>query len=71
MQNFQDYLKQATAVHNEIIQHLANNDDTPSLELAAIFENAANLYLDISDEISMSQKKSDGRIIEEMGSDSE
>ena len=69
MKNCSDYLKRVTLVHNEMVQHLVNNGDTPSLELAAMFENAANLYLDISDEISMSQKKSDSGITEETGSD--
>ena len=69
MKNCRDYLKRVTLVHNEIVQRLVNNGDTPSLELAAMFENAANLYLDISDEISMSQKKSDSTITKETGSD--
>ena len=51
MQEYHDYLKQVTSIHNETIRRLVNNDSTPPLELAAMFEDIANLYLDISDEI--------------------
>ena len=51
MQEYHAYLKQVTSIHNETIRRLVNNDSTPPLELAAMFEDIANLYLDISDEI--------------------
>ena len=51
MQEYHDHLKQVTAIHHETIRRLVNNDNTPPLELAAMFEDVANLYLDISEKI--------------------
>jgi len=51
MEDYHEYLKQVTAIHNETIQRLINNDSTPPLELAEMFEDIANLYVDISEEI--------------------
>jgi hypothetical protein len=51
MQDYQEYLKQVTLIHQEAIQRLINYDHTPPLELAEMFEGIANQYLDISEQI--------------------
>ena len=51
MQEYQEYLKQVTLIHQETIRRLINYDHTPPLELAEMFEGIANQYLDISEQI--------------------
>jgi hypothetical protein len=51
MQEYQEYLKQVTLIHQEAIRRLINYDHTPPLELAEMFEGIANQYLDISEQI--------------------
>lgn len=51
MQDYFNYIKEVTAIHNETVRRLVDRDDTPPLELADLFEDVANRYLDISDEI--------------------
>jgi len=49
--DYRDYLKRVTAIHTEMVQRLADNERTNPLELAALFEDAANRYLDIAEDI--------------------
>ena len=48
---YRQYLRQLTAVQTETIRRLLEADATPPLELAAMLEDMANVYLDISDNI--------------------
>jgi hypothetical protein len=49
--DYRQHLQQVTAIQTETIRRLIANDATPPLEMAAVLEDMANLYLDISDEI--------------------
>jgi hypothetical protein len=51
MVEFQQYLREVTAIQAETIRRLVNNGATPPMEFAAVLEDIANLYLDISDDI--------------------
>ena len=51
MRDYYAYAKRVTAIHHEAMRRLLGRDDTHPLELAEMFENAANLYLDISEGI--------------------
>lgn len=51
MQDYRDYVKRVTAIHKEAIQRLVDCEDTNLLELAELFEDVSNLYLDISEDI--------------------
>ncbi len=49
--DYRQHLKQVMTIHTETVRRLVNNDSTPPLEMAAVLEDIANLYLDMSDEI--------------------
>lgn len=51
MQNYFDYVKRVTTIQNEAVRRLVNCEDTDPLELAELFEDIANRYLDISEKI--------------------
>ncbi len=51
MQEYRDYIKRVTAIHHETVRRLADRDDTNLLELAEMFEDVANHYLSISEDI--------------------
>lgn len=51
MGDFREYLQRVTAIQNETIRRLVSDDATPPLEVAAVLEDIANLFLDLSDEI--------------------
>lgn len=51
MQDFRQYLREVTAIQGETIRRLVHDDSTPPLEVAAVLEDVANQFLDISDEI--------------------
>jgi hypothetical protein len=51
MREYYDYVKQVTAIHNEAVRRLVDFEDTNLLELAELFEDAANHYYDISERI--------------------
>jgi hypothetical protein len=53
--DYRQYLRRVMAIHNEAIRRLAKNENLPAIELAAMFEDIANQYLDISDEIRWSE----------------
>jgi hypothetical protein len=51
MRDYRQYLREATTIQSETIRRLVDNEATPPLEVAAVLEDIANLYLDISDDI--------------------
>ena len=51
MQSYGDYVKRVTAIHHETVRRLVDHDGTNPRDIAAFFEDVANIYLDISEEI--------------------
>lgn len=51
MPEYQQFLRQITAIQTETIRRLVDNGATPPLEFAAVLEDIANQFLDISEEI--------------------
>ena len=49
MRGYYAYVKRVTAIHHEAVRRLIASGDTDPQELAALFEDTANLYLDISE----------------------
>ena len=48
---FQRDLRRIVSIHTVMFQKLLNEDEGLSLELAALFEDVGNRYLDISEQI--------------------
>jgi hypothetical protein len=48
---YRHYLKDITAIQAETVRRLVDNDATPPMEMAAVLEDIANKFLDMSDEI--------------------
>lgn len=48
--DYRSHLRDITAIQTETVRRLVNSD-TPPLEMAAVLEDIANKFLDISDEI--------------------
>jgi hypothetical protein len=48
---YRKYLKDITAIQTETVRRLIENDATPPMEMAAMLEDIANKFLDMSDEI--------------------
>jgi hypothetical protein len=51
LQEYRQYLREVTVIQTETIRRLIADDATPPLEMAAVLEDIANLFLDISDDI--------------------
>ena len=51
MKSYCEYMKRVTAIHKETVKRLLDCEQTDLLEIAALFEDTANLYMDISEEI--------------------
>ncbi len=51
MREYYAYLRRVAAIHHEAVRRLVDHGDTNPLELAELFEDTANLYLDISENI--------------------
>ncbi len=51
MQDYRRYLREVTAIQSETLRRLVGDDSTPPLEVAAVLEDIANLFLNVSDEI--------------------
>ena len=51
MQSYDDYMERVMAIHHETVRRLVDRDGTNLPEIAEMFEDIANLYLDISEEI--------------------
>ncbi len=51
MEEYYEYVKRVTAIHNETVRRLVDNNETSPLQLMELFEDVANVYLNISEEI--------------------
>ncbi len=51
MQNYCLYLQQVMEIQSEAVRRLANCEGTPAIEVAAMLEDIANTFLNISDAI--------------------
>lgn len=51
MQSKYDYIKQITEIHGETIRRLLDQQAVNLPELAELFEDIGNVYLDLSEEI--------------------
>lgn len=49
--DYRQHLQQVMAIQSETVRRLIADDSTPPLEMAAVLEDMANAYLDLSDEI--------------------
>jgi hypothetical protein len=48
---YREYLQRVTVIQGEAIKRLSGDPAIPPLEMAAMLEDIANLYLDVSDGI--------------------
>lgn len=55
------FLTQISAIHEEVVRRLSMHDRTPPLEVAAMFEDMANIYLDLCDDIRESVRNTRAR----------
>lgn len=51
MQEYRQYLRDITAIQAETVRRLVEGDATPPMEMAAVLEDIANKFLDMSDDI--------------------
>jgi hypothetical protein len=54
LSNIQEYrrsLRDITAIQAETVRRLVESDTTPPMEMAAVLEDIANKFMDMSDEI--------------------
>ena len=51
IQEYRLYLKDVTAIQTETVRRLIDTDSLPPLEMAAVLEDIANKFLDMSDDI--------------------
>jgi hypothetical protein len=51
IQDYRSYLRDITAIQAETVRRLVESDATPPMEMAAVLEDIANKFLDMSDEI--------------------
>jgi hypothetical protein len=51
LQDYRRYLRDITSIQAETVRRLVENDSTPPMEMAAVLEDIANKFLDMSDEI--------------------
>jgi len=51
IQEYRLYLKDVTAIQAETVRRLIETDSLPPLEMAAVLEDIANKFLDMSDDI--------------------
>jgi hypothetical protein len=51
IQEYRRYLKDVTAIQTETVRRLIDTDSLPPLEMAAVLEDIANKFLDMSDDI--------------------
>ncbi len=48
---YREYLTKVMTIQSEAVRRLAEDDDLPPMELAAMLEDLANSFLDLSDEL--------------------
>lgn len=51
LQDYRQHLHEVMIIQGETVRRLIADDSTPPLEMAAVLEDIANLFLDISDDI--------------------
>ncbi len=51
MKSYCEYMKRVTSIHKETVKRLLDCEQTDLLEIAELFEDTANLYMNISEEI--------------------
>jgi len=51
LQDYRQHLNEVMTIQGETVRRLVADDSTPPLEMAAVLEDIANLFLDISDDI--------------------
>lgn len=51
LEDYRRYIVQVMSIQAEAVRRLAESDETPPIEMAAVLEDVANTFLDISDEI--------------------
>lgn len=51
MQDYRQYLHQVMAIQSETVRRLSESEAMPPIEVAAVLEDVANTFLDLSDEI--------------------
>lgn len=51
IQDYRRYLRDITAIQAETVRRLVESDTTPPMEMAAVLEDIANKFMDMSDEI--------------------
>jgi len=49
--DYRRYLNQVMAIQSETVRRLTESDSLPPIEMAAVLEDIANTFLDLSDEI--------------------
>jgi hypothetical protein len=49
--DYRQYLRDITAIQAETVRRLVESDSTPPMEMAAVLEDIANKFLDMSDEV--------------------
>ena len=57
---FRSYLQQVVTIHHAMFEKLLFQSDDVPVELAELFEDAGNVYLDISEQISRRHQDDDG-----------
>lgn len=57
---FRSYLQQVVTIHHAMFEKLLFQSDDVPVELAELFEDAGNVYLDISEQISRRRQEDDG-----------
>ena len=66
MQNYRLYLQQVMEIQSEAVRRLAECEGTPAIEVAAMLEDIANTFLNLSDairEIALGRKTFDPKVI--------
>ena len=57
---FRSYLQQVVTIHHAMFEKLLFQSDDVPVELAELFEDAGNVYLDISEQISRRHLEDEG-----------
>jgi hypothetical protein len=57
---FRSYLQQVVTIHHAMFEKLLFQSDDVPVELAELFEDAGNVYLDISEQISRRRLEEEG-----------
>ena len=72
MQNYCLYLQQVMEIQSEAVRRLANCEGTPAIEVAAMLEDIANTFLNISDairDVALGRKEFESAVVPLMASE--